>query len=505
MLAGADLGQAAVLVLSSPSWETLVTNPDLAFASAATLVDLLGKGEVGSAELLDLYISRIERYNPIYNFVVAFDLERAKAEAAEADRRRARGEDLDPLGGLPITIKECFEAVGMPASCGFPHLRDHYPKSDAETVARLRAAGAIIFGKTNLPQGASDWQSFNPNYGQSLNPWDKSRSPGGSSGGSAGSVASGFTAFELGSDIGGSIRIPAHFCGVFGHKPTYGLVSTRGHIPPPPGVLLQPELGVAGPLARSARDLALLVPLMARADRVQLLKPARHDRLEQFRIGVWMGDGAYLLDDGYRDALERHFADLERAGARIERVLLPVDPAESYEVYMQALFAIVGAGAPGEADEFAKSIPNDPTGIAEKMVRYMRTSLPEWFAVQDRREHLFRGWARYFADYDVLLCPAVPIVAFSHMVEGEGAHSDQLMRRILVNGQEEPYLDFTWQGMATVANLPATILPTGRLVDGLPAGLQVIGPHLEDLTAIRFAELCEQALGGFVPPPELVA
>lgn len=476
---------------------------DLAVASATTLLDLLDEGKTTATDLLELYLARIERFNSTYNFVVTFDLDRARKEAAESDRRRARGEAIGPLEGLPITIKESFEAVGMPASCGIPALRDHYPETDADAVARLRAAGAIIFGKTNLPQGASDWQSFNPNYGQSLNPWDKGRSPGGSSGGSAGSVASGFTAFEMGSDIGGSIRIPAHFCGVFGHKPSYGVVSTRGHIPPSPGVLYEGELGVAGPLSRSAADLSLLLPLMARPERAGELKPARHERLEDFRIGMWLGDGAYLLDDGYREVIESYVADLEKAGAKVSRVDLPVDPAETYDIYMHALFAIVGAGAPNEADIFEEFVPGDETGIAEKMVRYMRTTLPEWFAVQDRREHLFRSWAGFFRDYDALLCPAVPIVAFPHMVEGEGVHSDQLHRRIVVNGREEPYLDFTWQGMATVANLPATVLPTGRLVNGLPAGLQIIGPHMEDLTAIRLAELAEQALGSFVPPPAL--
>lgn len=476
---------------------------DLAIASANTLLELLHEGEVSSTQLLDLYLTRIEQFNPTYNFVVTYDLERARKEAAESDRRRSQGAEIGPLEGLPITIKESFEAVGMPASCGIPALRDHYPEADADAVARLRAAGAVIFGKTNLPQGASDWQSFNPNYGHSLNPWDKDRSPGGSSGGSAGSVASGFTAFELGSDIGGSIRIPAHFCGVFGHKPSYGVIPLRGHIPPPPGVIYEGELGVAGPLARSATDLALLLPLLARPNRAKELKPARHDKLEDFRIGVWMGDDAYLLDDGYRAVLESYLADLENAGSQITRVELPVDPEETYETYMQALFAIVGAGAPDEADIFAEFVPDDPTGIAEKMVRYMRTTLPEWFAVQDRREHLFCQWARYFEQFDVLLCPTVPIVAFPHMVEGEGVHSDQLNRRIIVNGREEPYLDFTWQGMATVANLPATVMPTGRLVEGLPAGLQIIGPHMEDLTAIRFAELAEQELGGFVPPPAI--
>lgn len=479
-----------------------MTNTHMAFASATRLLDLLGSRQVSSVELLDLYLSRIARHNPTYNFVVTFDLDRARSEAQAVDRRRSRGEPLAPLAGLPITIKECFEAVGMPACCGIPALRDHFPAADAEVVAQLRAAGAIIFGKTNLPQGASDWQSFNPVYGLSRNPWDPGRSPGGSSGGSAGSVASGFTAFELGSDIGGSIRIPAHFCGVFGHKSSHGLVSVRGHIPPSPGVLHEGELGVAGPLARSAADLALLLPLYARPGR-SALKPPRHARLQDFNVGVWMGEGSYLLDGAYGEVLEGFIAEIARAGARVERVGLPVDPTLSYETYLHALFAIVGAGAPGEAAEFEKCIAGDPTGIAARMVRYMRTNLPEWFAVQNTREHLFRAWARYFTEYDVLLCPAVPVVAFPHKAEGAGVHSEQLARRIVVNGRQEPYLDFTWQGLATVANLPATVMPTGRLVDGLPAGLQIIGPWMEDLTAIRFAELVEREVGGFVPPPAL--
>jgi len=480
-----------------------MTDPDIAFASATEQLSLLEKGKVSSVELLDLFLDRIERHNPTYNLVIAFDVDRARRETEQADRRRANGEALGPLGGLPITIKESFEAVGMPASCGFEALRDHRPERDADAVSRLREAGAIIFGKTNLPQGASDWQSFNPNYGLSRNPWNPERSVGGSSGGSAGSLASGFTSFELGSDIGGSIRIPAHFCGVFGHKSSYGLVSTRGHIPPPPGMLYQSELGVAGPLARSASDLALVLPNLARPEKAASLVPPRRDRLDQFRVGVWMGEGAYLLDRAVGDILERYVGDLRKAGANIEEVTLPVDPEESSETYLHSLFAIVGAAAPGEADEFERFVAEDETGIAEKLARYMRTSLPEWFGLEEKRQHLFRGWARYFEDYDVLLCPPVPIVAFPHMADGDGVHSEQLERRIMVNGKKEPYLDFTWQGLATVANLPATVMPTGRLADGLPVGIQIIGPYLEDLTTIRFAELAEQALGGFVPPPAL--
>jgi amidase len=289
---------------------------------------------------------------------------------------------------------------------------------------------------------------------------------------------------------------------VFGHKSSYGLVPTRGQIPPPPGMLSRPELGVAGPMARSAADLALLLPVLA-GPSSPLARP-RHERLEDFRVGVWMGEGAYKVDHAYRDALDAYIADLQRSGARVEAVALPVDPHDSYEIYLQTLFAIVGAPAPQEADHFERLAADDETGIAARLACYMRTSLGEWFGLAEQREHLFRAWAGYFREYDVLLCPAVPVVAFPHMAEGSGVHSDQLFRRITINGRPEPYLDFTWQGLALVANLPATVMPTGRLVEGLPTGLQIIGPWREDLTTIRFAELAERAAGAYRPPPALV-
>jgi amidase len=468
----------------------------LAFAPASEQIRLLQSREIGAGELLDLYLDRIDRLNAEYNLVVAFDRDRARAAASEIDRRRREGETLGPLAGLPITIKDSYEVTGMPATCGLVPLRHHMPEQDADAVALLRKAGANIFGKTNLPAGASDWQSFNPIYGISRNPWNPERTVGGSSGGAAAAVAAGLTSFELGSDIGGSIRIPSHFCGVFGHKPTYGLVSVRGHIPPPPGTLHQPELGVAGPIARSAADIDLLMSVLAPP-----LPAPRHDRLADFRVGVWWGGDAYRVDSGYRQALEAYVADLRAAGARIEEVELPVEPRESYEVYLQVLFAIVGAPALQEADAFERLAGQDETGIAAKLARYMRTSLGEWFELAEKREHLFRAWARFFGEYDLLLCPAVPVVAFEHMAEGSGVHSDQLFRRITIDGEPAPYLDFTWQGLALVANLPATVMPTGKFSQGLPCGLQLIGPHREDRTNIRFAQLAEQAAGAYLVPP----
>jgi amidase len=475
-----------------------MTDQQLAFAPATEQLRLLQSDEISATELLELYLARVDRLNPAYNLIVAQDRDRARAQAIEIDRRRRGGETLGPLAGLPITIKDSFEVTGMPATCGLVPLRNHMPEEDADAVALLRHAGVNIFGKTNLPAGASDWQSFNPIYGISRNPWNPDRTVGGSSGGAAAAVAAGFTSFELGSDIGGSIRIPSHFNGVFGHKPTYGMVPLRGHIPPPPGMLNQPELGVAGPIARSAADLDLLMSILAPP-----LPAPRHERLGDFRVGVWWGGDVYRVDGGYRQALEAYIADLRAAGARIEEVDLPVDPRESYETYLHVLFAIVGAPAPQEAEAFERLADEDETGIAANLARYMRTSLGEWFGLAEKREHLFRAWARFFGEYDLLLCPAVPVVAFEHMAEGSGVHSDQLFRRITIDGRPAPYLDFTWQGLALVANLPATVMPTGKFSQGLPCGLQLIGPYGEDRTNIRFAELAERAAGAYVVPPAL--
>jgi amidase len=477
----------------------MMSDTQLAFAAATEQLRLLEAGKVSARELLEIYLDRVRRLNPTYNLVVAEDRSRAEATADEVDRRRAAGEPIGRLAGLAMTVKDSFEVTGMPTTCGLEQLREHRAEEDADAVALLRAADANIFGKTNLPAGASDWQSFNSVYGLSRNPWNPERTVGGSSGGAAGAVAAGFTSFELGSDIGGSIRIPSHFCGVFGHKSTYGLVPLRGHVPPPPGMLSQPELGVAGPIARSAGDLALLLPILA--DR-ELAEP-RWDRLQDFRVGVWMGDGTYRVDGAYRHALEAYIDDLRRSGATVSEVALPVDPQRSYETYLQVLFAIVGAPAPEEADNFERLASRDETGIAAKLGRYMRTSLGEWFQLAEARERLFRAWGGFFQAYDVLLCPAAPVVAFSHMAAGSGVHSDQLFRRLSIDGEPAPYLDFTWQSLALVANLPATVMPTGRVVQGLPAGLQIIGPYAEDLTPIRFAELAARASGGFLPPPSL--
>ena len=262
----------------------------LELQSATSLLAQLRERRIGSVELLELLFKRIERLNPRLNAVVALEMEQARAEARAADGAPANRRGL--LHGLPVTLKDAWEVAGMRSTCGLPELAHHRPDRDADAVALLRGAGAIPFGKTNVPSGAADGQSYNPVFGVTNNPWNVERTPGGSSGGAGAAVAAGFTPVELGSDIAGSIRIPAHFCGVFGHKASYGIVPMRGHIPPPPGSNAIVPLGVAGPIARSPADLELLIDVLAapaepdRAAWSIRIPPSRHERLADFRVGV---------------------------------------------------------------------------------------------------------------------------------------------------------------------------------------------------------------------------
>jgi amidase len=489
----------------------MTTTADPSFSSAVDLLGLLERKEVSARELLDHCLERVEAHDPAINAVVARDVEGARRTAAAVDEARARGEVVGPLAGLPLTIKDAFEVVGMTASCGLPPLADHRPDRDADAVRRLLDAGAVVYGKTNLPAGASDWQSYNDLYGVTRNPWDLERTVGGSSGGSAASIAAGFAALELGSDIAGSIRVPSHFCGVFGFKPSFGVVSVRGHIPPMPGELLTVPLGVAGPIARSASDLELALDVLAGPNELDgtgwrlELPPSRHERLGDFRVGAWLGDETYRVDGAYRRAIEGFVTDVAAAGARVSEVEPPFSSEERHDLFLRTLFAIVGGPAPEESEAFAALAADDDTGYAERLSAALATSLGDWFRLLERREHLFRAFRAFFTEVDVLICPVAMTVAFPHDTEGRGVHSDQLFRRLGVSGEAVPYFDnFTWPGLATCANLPATVMPTGRLVDGLPAGVQIVGPYLEDRTTLRFARLVEAELGGFRAPSALV-
>ncbi|HEY0342302.1 MAG TPA: amidase family protein, partial [Steroidobacteraceae bacterium] len=369
----------------------------LELRSATELLRLMRERKLGSLELLDLQLARIERVNPRLNAVVAMDVEGARRSARAADS--VPDERRGPLHGLPITIKDAYETVGMTATCGFPELAGHRPQRDADAVARLRAAGAVPFGKTNVPFAAADHQSYNTLYGATNNPWNLERTPGGSSGGAAAAVAAGFSALELGSDIGGSIRCPAHFCGVYGHKSSYNLVSVRGHIPPPPGASSSPPLGVAGPMARSAADLELALDVLAAPVTPDLaawsvrVPPSRHERLADFRVALWADQKSYSVDRRCVDAMHSYADDLRRVGVKVDSDARPeIDVEASDDLYVAMLFSTVSAGMPEEVlaatDGAARQLAAGPRSYPTRIARAVRLTHHDFLALQEQQQQL---------------------------------------------------------------------------------------------------------------------
>ena len=461
---------------------TTVEAGSSAYRTAGEMLADLAARRVGALELTDAAIARIERLDGAVNAVVVRDFDRARSAAKAADQALSRGERR-PLLGLPMTVKEAHNIAGLPTTWGSPMFKDWTAEADSLGVSRLKAAGAIILGKTNVPPFLSDWQSANPVYGRTVNPWDAGRSPGGSSGGSSAALAAGFTPLEFGSDIGGSIRVPAAFCGVFGHKPSHAIVPSRGHTPP--GVDSgEFPLAVIGPMARTASDLALALDILAGPPpeeavgyRLELPAP-RGRRADDFRVLMLTAHPLAPVDDEIVAALDRLAARLETEGARVYRHsdLLP-DLADAHGVYMSMLTPLM---APPEA----MSGPGAPP-------------IGAWFQAAQRQVMIRRRWASVFETVDVVVAPALGTVAFPH-----DDSKDMQARTLTINGAQTPYFgQLAWPGMATLANLPATAAPIGRTSAGLPIGAQIIGPYLEDRTTIAFAALVESLLGGFTPPP----
>jgi len=482
----------------------------LGFRSASELAAALRRRELGSRELLEHLLARIERFDGGLNAVVTLDVERARAAADAADRALAAGDAKGALFGLPMTVKDTFETAGLRTTCGVPALSQHVPAADAIAVARLRAAGAVIFGKTNTPTWAGDWQTTNPIFGTTNNPWDRTRTPGGSSGGSAAALAAGFTPLELGSDIGGSIRVPAHCCGVFGHKPSHGLVPQRGHIPGEPGTRSERDLNVIGPLARTVDDLELALDVVAGAlpelahALTLRLPPPRATKLADFRVAAWFDEPACAIDREMRGLLERAADTLTKAGARIDREARPaVDFREAVDLYVALLMPIMSLELPDAvAEQMAKAgeqVPDGASGLLSASVRANAARHRDWLRTHERRERIRARWADFFRDHDVLLCPVMLTPAF---VQDPSEFSS---RRILVNGEDRSYMEnIEWPALVTMALLPSTVIPVGRTAGGLPVGVQVVGPLLEDRTTLAFARAAERELGGFAPPPDLV-
>ncbi|WP_166268812.1 amidase [Marinobacter caseinilyticus] len=449
--------------------------------------------------VLDHFLERIERLNPELNAVVVIQSETARRQAQAADAAAERGESWGPLHGVPMTIKETFELEGWLTTSGHGKLRQHVSTRTAPAVQRLIDAGAIIMGKTNVPELAGDLQSYNSLYGTTRNPWDVKLTPGGSSGGAAAALAAGLTPLELGSDIGGSIRTPAAFCGVYGLKPTYGLVPTRGHIPGPPGNLAHRDITVAGPMARHLDDLEQALMLLAGPDDDlapgwQIALPAaREIPLTQYRVATWVDDDYAPVDAAVRTGLQQVIASLQALGASITPDARPVGWSLKRidALYYDLLAGVIGGGlAPAMHDkltEFATtSRQND---YRTRFARGATQSHAHWLAQDEQRAQLQARWAEFFQHYDVLLCPVINTLPFPHSQDRPATD-----RTLTINGQPRPYLEATvWAGLAAVAGLPALSVPIGLSPEGLPLAVQIVGPKFSDRTLIEYARQLQNA------------
>lgn len=445
----------------------------LCFSGATAIAARIRSKELSAVEALDYFRARIERFNPSVNAVVVLDWERAYATARARDAALAGGVIAGPLHGVPMTIKESFDVAGLPTTRGDPQLANNIPGEDDIVVQRLRAAGAVLFGKTNVPMHLTDLQSYNEVYGTTRNPWNLERGPGGSSGGSAAALAAGLAGVEFGSDIGGSIRGPAHYCGVYGHKPTYNLIGASRL-----GSLERsgmPDLCVAGPLARTAEDLAMLLELTRGPRPVDAQQPVQLREapasLQGLRIALWAEDSRAPVQAGITERCLRLGNELSRRGARVSDNARPKFSSEhAGHVYRELLNA-----------------ETEPTNTLTHR---------QWLQLHDQRTQLRLQWREFFQDWDLVICPVAATTAFPHN------HAAYRGRKLLIDGTQLPYFQqLFWAGLATCSYLPSTAFPTGCDADQLPLGLQAIGAEGNDRLTIAFAGWMARELGGFCPPP----
>jgi amidase len=482
---------------------------DVPFRSARQLAADIRRKKIGCVELLDLYLDRVRKHDGTLNAVVVRDFERARTRARAADRALGRGQAWGPLHGVPMTVKESYDVAGLPTTWGVPAFESNVATKNAVVVDRLLDAGAVIFGKTNVPLFLADWQSYNAIYGTTNNPWDVTRSPGGSSGGAAAALAAGLTALEAGSDIGSSIRNPAHFCGVYGHKPTWGIVPRTGQALP--WQTAPVDIDVVGPLARSADDLALALSVMAGPDAIEAagwqlrLRAPKQKRLRDFRVALMLDAPGFPVDRDVTDRLQALGDFLRRQKVKVdERARPALDTAEVWRVYVRLLRAAT-SDRQSDADfdknfGIARSLAPDDESYYARAMRAAVLSHRDWLAANEARHRMRRAWAGFFDDYDLLLCPVAGTAAFPHDQKGE-RHE----RMLTVNGRRVAVTDHMfWAGYAGVVYLPATAAPCGFTPAGLPVGVQIIGPQYGDLTCLAFARMLERDFQAFVPPPAYV-
>jgi len=481
---------------------------ELYHLSATELANKIKSKEISSKELTQLYIDRIKKFDGDINAVVVRIFDRAIEDAEKADEALSKGKDLGPLHGLPMTIKESYAIEGQKTTWGNEAFRNNTAAADGLAVQRFRQAGAHFIGKTNVPLDLADFQSFNTIYGTTNNPWDLKRIPGGSSGGSAAALAAGFTSLEAGSDIGGSIRNPAHFCGVYGHKPTYGIIPMTGHelvsnVP-------DADLAVCGPLARSAEDIRQALDIMAGPAAREAagwkldLPEADFKNLKDLKIAVWANDEIAPVSHEIEERAIQVGETLAKLGASVSFDARPnFDPETGNINYQLLLQSVMSAAMPPEEKEKIQKIVDqlDPSDFSSDAVnaRGVVISHADWISTNFKREKLKIAWKEFFEEWDILICPQMATPAFEH------DHRNYNERTIKVNNQEQSYFQqIFWAGMIVNAYLPSTVFPTGPSKDGLPIGLQAVSGAYQDYKTIEFTRLLAEEIGGFIAPPNYI-
>lgn len=477
------------------------------YASAGELLADLRAQRVTSEELLQAALDRVSTVNPLLNPVVALDSSGALERARAADRARAAGETCGVLHGLPMTVKDCIEVAGLPTVNGAGELRDYRPGRHAVAVQRLVDAGANVFGKTNVPPYALDLQTFNPVFGVTRNPWNVERSPGGSSGGAAVAVATGITSIEIGSDLAGSLRLPAHATGICALKPSYGVVPVAGALSGLPGRLRVPDLMVVGPMARTVADLGMLIDILAAAEgrdarawSIDLPPPDRP--AGRLRVAAWLDDDNCPVDAVVGDVLRQACRVLSAAGVALNEEARPrFDARACFGDFLRLMYAELSVGFPPalyRAFEMAarRGDGGDEWTALSLMPSAVTQTHRQWLGVSERREACRAAWDEFFASFDILITPVAPTTAPVH------DHRPVEARTVQLGGRQFPYMQQSfWCALATLGGLPAVVIPAGIAADGLPVGLQMIGPYLGERTVLEFAALAEKLLGGFRPPP----
>jgi amidase len=472
------------------------------FSTALEMLAALDAREISSVELTELHLQQIEKHDPALNAIVVRTPDRALEAARRADEARAAGERRALLG-LPMTLKESTLVAGLPQSAGIEPLKDYRPTQDGPIAQSVFAAGACLLGKTNIPEAVADWQADSAVYGRTNNPWDLARTPGGSTGGGSAALAAGMTPLEIGSDIGGSIRVPAAYCGVYGHRPSETAIPRVGAFPfgdaPNPAVVM----GVQGPLARSAADIELLFdvvagPVVGESTGWRLDLPApRSERLADMRVAIMPALDLVQPSSEMRARVDELAAFLTSAGSKVEEAMPAIDQQAYMRDYLTLLIAITSLGqSREEREEHAANAADREDPFAGATALGMTIDAGDYIRLLGRREAARASWRAFFEDWDVLVCPTALDVAYPHQT---GPQSDRVHT---FDDRVVPYmLNIVYPMWAIFTGQPATAFPAGLNSAGLPLGLQAIGPYLEDRTTIRFAQLLEREWHGFEPPP----